>query len=251
MDSLSIPKIIHLIWYQGWEERPGFGREYSQTWEQEHPDWTILRWDKDMLEFFFKGILCDDLDNALDSLPEIVQKVDLWRLIILFHMGGVYVDLDFVCLRNITSYLNGFEFVVSEESENNAGIIANGFIASVKHHGMIRRALDDILNIGIPKCLAWENDDVVRRTKKYVLETTGPHLVSKAWRDEFGNMSEEEKKKIHIETNYSLFFPKMYSEYDVSNNVSTVDELKQHYPNSYAVHMYWGSWTYNKRLFAK
>jgi len=247
MSTLSaIPPLIHLIWYQGWEQRPTFGRQYAETWEMEHPHYTVLKWDQSKLEKVFADLLPEDIKQTIDSLPEIVQKVDLWRLVILKYLGGIYVDLDFICLRNISDYLYGYEFVVSEEHD---GIIANGFIATTESHPLIQKAIDSIIHYGLPKSISWENDVAIRQTKRYVLETTGPHIISLIWRKEIESMTPGDRKLVHVETDTQKFFPMKYDEYDVSKQDVDIESAKQEYPDSYAVHIYWGSWTYNKNLF--
>ena len=115
---MTISKRLHLIWYQGWNNRPTFGRQYANSWENLHPQWEIFHWDEKTLSETFSKMLSKDISNTLDSLPEIVQKVDFWRLIILHYMGGVYVDLDFVCLKNFDAYLDGYEFVACVEHDD-------------------------------------------------------------------------------------------------------------------------------------
>lgn len=240
----SIPKMLHFIWFQGWEKRPEFGKIYTETWISAHPDWKVCTWDEHSLVEKFGEKMGNNMISRIASLPEIVQKVDVWRLIILKYIGGVYVDLDFVCLTNIEKYLDGYTFVASVEHDD---IIANGFIAATSEHKMINDALDYLMREGISLAVNWP---MSFDSKRYVLETTGPHAISPVWRESYAQLSNEEKKVVKIETDTNVFFPMKYSEYDVSQTkIEDIEILRTRYKESIAVHMYWGSWTYNKGLF--
>ena len=233
-----------MIWFQGWEKRPKFSQAYTSSWESMHPDFEIIHWDEESFNERFFPILDEELTNSLVNLPTLVQKVDLLRLIILRYMGGIYVDLDFVCLKNIETYLSGTHFVASVEHD---GIIANGFIATVPNHPMILAAIEFIKITGLPRAIHWRDDD--KYDKRFVLETTGPHAISPVWWFTLANLPSIDKDSIHIETDTTKFFPMKYREYDVTNDQPIVKTLQEIYPESIAVHMYWGSWTYNEHLF--
>lgn len=87
--TTDIPKHIHQIWLQGWDKQPSVGLQYTESWKGAHPDWIYHGWDEITLKAIFWDALHIDIRNALDRLPVIVQKVDLWRLIVLYWMGGV------------------------------------------------------------------------------------------------------------------------------------------------------------------
>ena len=234
-----------MIWLQGWDVRPEFGRHYAKSWEEFHPQWNVYHWDEKSLWAAFADYLTEGMRHALESLPEIVHKVDLWRLIILYFMGGVYVDLDFVCLDNFEEYLDKYEFVASVEHD---GIIANGFIGSVTGHILLVKGIDHIATVGLQNIQDMHNDNMHNNSKDYVLKTTGPHAMSDVWKTHLDN--NQQNDNIHIETNDQVFFPFKYEEYNVSKLINDdVATLKRTYPKSKAVHMYWGSWTYNKQLF--
>ena len=239
-----IPNHIHQIWLQGWDKRPSVGVQYTESWKTMHPDWVHHGWDEGTLKAIFWNVIDVDIRKALNRLPFIVQKVDLWRLIVLYWMGGMYLDLDFVCVKSLDNYLQDRTFVVTEEHD---GIIANGFIATVPGHPLIRAAIEHIVGYALSEQIYESADTDIQTDKSAVLSTTGPHAISTVWRFELAN---KHIPGVHIESETNLFFPMTYAEYDVVNDAKTVQDLQSRYPESQAVHVYWGSWTYNKNLFS-
>jgi inositol phosphorylceramide mannosyltransferase catalytic subunit len=230
-----IPKVIHQIWFQGWEDRPTEGRHFSKSWKDMHRDWQVCHWDHSSLKETFYPLLTNAQKFALHNLPTTIQKVDLWRIIILYHIGGMYVDLDFACLKNMDNYLEGKSFFASSEHD---GIIANGLIAAEKFHPFISAAIEYICEDGLTKSVElYPKLD----SKAYILLTTGPHAISPIWRQ---MLNESKAPNAYIEEDENLFFPLRWSgeQSDKPPNNISMEELKSRFRNSYAVHMYWGSW---------
>ncbi len=98
---LKIPRIIHRIWL-GKNPMPEDFVAWGRTWEQHHPGWEFRLWTDDNLP---------QLRNArlLDALKSYSGKSNVIRYEILSQFGGVYVDTDFECLRNIEPLLNDVE----------------------------------------------------------------------------------------------------------------------------------------------
>lgn len=95
---LKIPRIIHRIWL-GKNPMPDDFVAWGRSWERHHPDWEFRLWTDDNLP---------PLRNAklLDTLQSFSGKSNVIRYEILARFGGVYVDTDFECLRNLEPLLD-------------------------------------------------------------------------------------------------------------------------------------------------
>jgi hypothetical protein len=163
-----------------------------------------------------------------DNYPEAIMRVDAARYFILYHHGGVYVDLDFECLRPIETLLAGKEFVIGLEPTVHLEralpqerqldrILCNAFIASVPRH------------------LFWEHlfkQLVARHLEPHPLDATGPFFMTEAY-----NLFKQ-PDKISIEPAKTLY---PLSEGDLWQYNST----KQPYTipdEAFAIHHWQGTW---------
>ena len=87
-----IPKNIHMIWLG--KPFPDKYLRIRDTWLYKHPDWTFKIWDdKSASELKMVN------RNAYDTVNNIAIKADILRYEILYKYGGLYVDIDFECIK--------------------------------------------------------------------------------------------------------------------------------------------------------
>jgi ubiquinone/menaquinone biosynthesis C-methylase UbiE len=131
--KMIIPKVFHRIWI-GNSPMPDEFVEYGKTWESLHPDWEIKTWNEENI-FPLKNQKL--FDNALCP----AQKADIARFEILYNYGGVYLDCDFECLRNIEDLISGLEgFTASEDP----GIFSMGIMGAVPEHEVFKALIDGL-----------------------------------------------------------------------------------------------------------
>ena len=98
-DTRGIPRVIHTV-FGLWESRriPWHGRLILGGWRRRHPppEWQIVCWNKQTAEAF---IQCESPEHwaLYQALPRNVQRADLLRYLLLYRLGGFYVDLDVRC----------------------------------------------------------------------------------------------------------------------------------------------------------
>lgn len=103
-----IPKKIHQIWLGG--EVPKQFVSLMQTWKTLHPDWEYRLWtDKDLDDFPFIN------RAAFDRALNLGTKADILRYDILYVFGGVYVDVDFECVRPLDALVHAHYFFAGIE----------------------------------------------------------------------------------------------------------------------------------------
>lgn len=97
----KIPKILHQIWLG--REMPDFEKKLCNQVKQSLPsDWQYILWTEETIANLsnFKNI---DLFNIT---PSFGQKSDILRYAILYEYGGVYMDTDFLLLRDFNQLLD-------------------------------------------------------------------------------------------------------------------------------------------------
>lgn len=171
----KIPKIIHQTWLNG--QVPLAMRGMQQTWRQHHPDWEYRLWtDEDNRRFLQQYY--DWFVPTYDAYPEPIMRADAVRYFILYHYGGVYVDLDFECLRPIEKLLSEHSLVLGLEPEAHhqtekqqmqqrgfQRIVCNAFMASTREHEFWSHVFEVLM----------ENAE-----ESTVLDVAGPYMLTRA-----------------------------------------------------------------------
>lgn len=168
----GIPRLIHQTWKTNHvPETMGD----PKSWIIKNPEWTYRLWTDDDLLIFFQNERPDLLDLYL-SYARPVQKADLARYCILQKFGGVYADVDTVCLASLEPLAGDLRVVLCEEPARHwepallrgmDRLWFNGTMASPPDHPFWTSVID------LCRLMADRRDCDV-------LETTGPLLLSAA-----------------------------------------------------------------------
>lgn len=148
-----IPKKIHQIWI-GSAPPPELLR-LSETIKRCHPDWEYKLWrDADLAEFNLASY------PPYFAAPNWGEKADILRYCILNKYGGVYLDMDIICLKSIEPLLHGVDFVIG--IANTSTIECNNAVIAAVPHNQVIKAL--IAELTFPKEVQWKKLDTITRT---------------------------------------------------------------------------------------
>ena len=204
MDSLiKIPRNI----FQTWSTK-NISAEFnslSETWTNLNPNYAYFLYDDYLCDEFIKKHFDNRVYNSYVRLIPGAFKADLWRYCILYIYGGVYVDMDTICMNPIDTFLNeNIEFMTPIDlnpPNYNTGThnLFNAFIASIPKHPIL---LDCIYRI-----VYHVENNIVPLSN---LDFTGPGILGRAVNIFLQNESETSsfvgKEGIHNETIYLLHF---------------------------------------------
>lgn len=144
-----IPKIIHIIWIQGSDKLPRKYQSNIESIKTHHATWEIKLWG----ETEIVDILSEDILSIYRDECVYAAKADIARYFILEKFGGVYLDVDTVCLRPMDNLINTDMWYVPCESLvvslkntyfNNIPSkyrhmeIHNGFFGTKQGHGVFK-----------------------------------------------------------------------------------------------------------------
>ena len=107
--SQIIPKIIHQIWL-GDGDVPIKYLSFIDSWKSHHPDWEYHLWTVDHLIPLRN-------QRSYDQTTDVVQKTNIVRYEVLYQYGGIYVELDTACFKNIEPLLDDVEFFVETKDD--------------------------------------------------------------------------------------------------------------------------------------
>lgn len=139
---MSIPKVRHVMWGQGRAEMPDQIRQWVDSFDQHHPDWTTEFWDDDRIRDHGLGDLQEVYDRADEwTVPDSVWQLrcDIARYVIVHQLGGMWTDADYQWYGPIDPHLAGASFVACWETDNLW--LANGLIAATPGHPALRAVL--------------------------------------------------------------------------------------------------------------
>ena len=211
----SIPKIIHQIWWQGINQIPDKYRIYKNSWKVKHPNWIIIYWDKNKVISLVKKHY-PNIIQLLSEYKYMIQKIDVAKYLILYHYGGVYVDMDTICEQSLNNLFNekefmNYNFICSQmQIIPFIKIINNGIIFSKKKH--------PLLEILISQLKKHQKQRYYHNQDYYIMESTGPiffhHIISEYKNSNVlilpENYLESDKKGNYITHHHTLSWSTSY-----------------------------------------
>ena len=198
---MLIPKIFHRVWI-GQAPIPQEFEEYWQGWQDNHPDWQFLTWNYPMtmpLSILDRSLL----ERVYQVFP---KSSDLVRYEVLHQFGGVYLDCDFECYKNIEPLIGDALNFAAYQQE---GVVNNAIMGAVPGSELFAQILRGA-------------EASFQRHSPDMLHAVGPYY--------FSEMVMEHPDMTIIDTKY--LYPYLW-----------VEEFqgRESYPEAYAVHHWAGT----------
>ncbi|WP_029008558.1 glycosyltransferase [Azospirillum halopraeferens] len=169
-----IPRILHHLWKDA--DVPPRLAAFRATWRRLHPDWEHRLWtDADLRAFVARE--APDFLPVYDAYEEPIRRADAARYLILQRLGGLYVDLDFECLKPLDPLLAGCALAVGLEPDSHLDLDKTARTG-------LTRLLCPSLIASVPGHAFW--NDVVAALHRSagaadVLDATGPYLLTRTY----------------------------------------------------------------------
>ncbi|KAI6817671.1 hypothetical protein KC332_g9744 [Hortaea werneckii] len=107
----TIPPIIHFIWFRDLyhehldiSEIPHIGSKAPEHCMEHNPDYEVITWNETaaraLVEEHYSWLL-----PLYDGYRYPIQRIDAFKYVVLWHYGGVYMDLDIACRRKLDPLL--------------------------------------------------------------------------------------------------------------------------------------------------
>lgn len=173
---MEIPKIIHQIWSSKYKPYPSIFGKLADTWKYYHPDWEYILWDDERMKDFVH-VYYPEYEKVFWCFPYDVQRWDVIRYLILYKMGGFYLDCDYECRKKFETLLGDHTCCLGLEPSSHKRYaqydiyIGNALMATKQEHPFIKELIDSIINA--PKPDVFPHDKL-----SYVLLSTGPMRLS-------------------------------------------------------------------------
>ena len=150
------------------------------NWKINNPNYEYILFDDIDCEKFIKDNFDINILNIYNCIIPGAYKADLFRYCYLYIYGGVYIDIDTLCLGKLDDFLlSNIEFIVpidlnKTQNEGNHNLF-NSFIASIPKHPILLECINKIVyNV---------KNNVIPFS---ILEFTGPGLLGRCVNNFFG-----------------------------------------------------------------
>ncbi len=177
---MAIPKIIHQTGRS--KNIPDQYKAHREKLLKLHPDWEYHFCDEQASRALVESYL-PSLLPVYDSYPTNIQRVDAFRIIAVYTMGGFYIDLDVECLKSLDPLCEygcvfGEEKTLTRDETKELGLrdplrIANYMFGSEARHAFFLTVLAEMV----------KRSARIIRTENDVLESTGPGLLTTVYFD--------------------------------------------------------------------
>ena len=164
IDYDNIPKIIH-------QTAPADKNKWKEDWYECQKSWF-----KHFPNSEYEYILWsdEDLDNLIKKdfnwfypiykgYKKNIKRIDIARYFILYKYGGIYADMDYMCIKNFYDQLPPSLVSISESPYKNNEYLQNALIASNINNKFWKYVIREAIN---------------RKDSYSILYSTGPKLLS-------------------------------------------------------------------------
>lgn len=228
--DMKIPRIIHQIFEDPTGPPPDM-LQMAETWKKKMPDWEYRFWNKSMMLDFMETV-CPDFISYYNSYPFDVQRWDAIRYLILYHIGGLYVDFDYECVQPLDVLLSGSSCCMGLEPTFNGRIynvpmiVGNALMASGRKHPFMAEVIEDMKTN-------------FSTYKSVIVASTGPFMTTRVY--------EKYKKKKEVTLlPADLVAPLTMKEVYMMQTGKANIEVKKKIKNAFAIHYFLGTWTEQK-----
>lgn len=185
--SEQIPRILHRVMLpreDGGVDCEGSAEQMMKDtrnhFHDNNPGWAEYIWGQDAIDQLVNGSMTifknheglQDFGTTFNNMDEWIYQQDTIRHLILFHYGGLYMDLDMDCTGDVSPFLEGAQLVLRAKGKTN-------FMATRPRHpfsvDMMRR-IGDTFKAGLDPVISERPTAIWLTGEKQIsatLESTG------------------------------------------------------------------------------
>ena len=117
-------------------------REWADTWIKLNPEYHYNFVDDDEMRKFIRFSFPDYL-QAFEKIKHGASKADLWRYLVMFKYGGVYADIDCICVNPLKEWIDPDAAYVTQFGVNKD--VCQWLIISIPGNPILLRAAERAL----------------------------------------------------------------------------------------------------------
>lgn len=219
-------KIIHQTWKDYNVPHHIYKESWQDSWKNMNPDWDYMFWTDEDNE----RLIRDEYPSFWGTFQKVdkgVVKSDLCRILYLHKYGGIYADMDFICLRDMTPLLSPLGgHIVLGTHNNPRQPLPNAWMYSPKGDQFWLTMAHDSFR------------DLQNNVGRSVEQTAGPDRL---------NWAVETHRPNHTELAHNLIYPRAWGVDECDKHAygvdwSNIQDVIRAYPDSFAVTPWSHNW---------
>lgn len=147
--SRRIPRIVHQTW-KNHDIPVKWNRTVHSVRTLNSKEFQYHLWTDEDIHRYVRHVEPDYYRNIFLHYPLDIQRIDAFRYIILYYIGGIYIDMDNGCRKSFDTLFETIESL-DPQSKNLAAFprtspvgISNGFMISTKNHPLFRMLISNL-----------------------------------------------------------------------------------------------------------
>jgi mannosyltransferase OCH1-like enzyme len=182
-----IPKQIFQTWYT--KKLPKIVQNNINEMMKKNKEYKIYLYDDNDIDKYIKENHSERIYNAYCKLNIGAAKADLWRYLILYQFGGIYLDIDSIIKVDLNTIIkSNDEFIISREK--NKGVLLQWFFMIKPQHPVLLKIIEKVV------------DNIEKEVSKNVIYITGPRVFTECINEYYGkeiyNLKDNEIDKLKI-----------------------------------------------------
>lgn len=124
-----------------------FRQEWADSWKELNPEFEYRFWTDEEITDFMRDKSGSFFETWI-NYDVSIKKWDSWRWFVLKEIGGLYVDMDFACLKPISNLLEsvGDKFAAAKEGDpSQPNVFCNAFMYSPPNSPFFEGVADDLM----------------------------------------------------------------------------------------------------------
>lgn len=187
-ENKIIPKVIHQT-YKSAHELPDLFKQSQHSWKTSMPTYQYAFWSDHVCKRFIEESFPEF--RVLYNQLRLIEKTDLFRYLCIYQYGGVYADMDTICLKNMDPLLSTHPMLIGIEYDKGSRILDRSpqynqwCFASYPHNPFfyelakqIQYRHDLVKRIGKHLCLIGDGRLNFMSDNELVYWKTGPYIFS-------------------------------------------------------------------------
>jgi len=176
-----IPKIIWQTHEWDYNNLPIVYKKTSQTWKNLNPLWEYKYFNRTQRESFIVDNYPHLVKTYLDEPG--VRQADIWRYCVVHKYGGVYADMDSVCVKPLDYMLENYkneDLIALDKGsvgpkEKEKGFVNNSNFAAVQDSKLLKNIIDDLYTkvLNGERSIKWDMPDSWYSFAKYASNLDG------------------------------------------------------------------------------
>jgi mannosyltransferase OCH1-like enzyme len=182
-----IPKNIYQTWKT--KELPSNIQNQIDIMMKLNKDYKRFLYDDNDIDKYIKENYSERIYNAYCKLNIGAAKADLWRYLILYQFGGIYLDIDSIIKTDLNKIIkDNDEFIISREK--NKGILLQWFFIVKPQHPVLLKIINKVI------------DNIEKKVSNDLMYVTGPRVFTQCINEYYGkeiyNLKDNEINQLKV-----------------------------------------------------